>query len=391
MKRRKFLLKGGLATGGLATASSPVVEAALHPFPENEQAKKKAHEKVNFTRDGLDLSIKEYADLLSRIEASDHPEPDLYSRGGVVEELEKRMAGILGKESAVFMPTGTLANHIAIRNLAGEKRRVIVQAESHIYRDSGDCASILSGLNLIAPGRDQVGFSLNRLKEVIRRTSEGRVKTGVGVISIESPVRRKHNRMFDFAQMQEISAFAQENGIKMHLDGARLFNACVHSHKMPAEFAQLFDTVYISLYKNFNAASGAVLAGTRAFTEDLYHHRRMFGGGMPQVWPFAAVALHYLDSFMNDYRKSLAHADQFFDLIVKTGKFGIRKLPEGTNVVELTLKDHSVSQLKKSLALHQIHIPDGDEKTGKVFIKINPSILRRSPEALAEVFNSFTR
>ena len=385
MKRRNFLV-----TGGLATAAVPVTAGALHPFPVEEPQLEKEHEKVNFTYDGLDLSIKEYAELLTRIESSDPMEPDLYSRGGVVEELEKRMAGILGKESAVFMPTGTLANHLAIRQLSGEKRRVIVQAESHIYRDSGDCTSVLSGLNLIALGRNQVDFSLDQVKEVIRRTGEGRVETGVGVISIESPVRRQHNRMFDFSQMQEISEYARANKVKMHLDGARLFNACVHSHKTPSDFSQLFDTVYVSLYKNFNAASGAILAGTHEFTKDLYHHRRMFGGGMPQVWPFAAVALHFLDGFLEAYRKSLTHADLFFDQIMKTGKVQVRKLAKGTNVVELKLKDHSTSQLKKSLALHQIHIPDGDEKTGKVFIKINPSILRRSPEELAEVFNSLT-
>ena len=155
MKRRNFLI-----TGGLATAAVPAMAVNLQAFPV----------KVNFTRDGLDLSISEYSDLLIRIESSEHMEPDLYSRGGVVEELEKRMAGILGKESAVFMPTGTLANHIAIRKLAGEKRRVIVQAESHIYRDSGDCASSLSGLNLIPLGQDQVGFSLGQVKEAIRMT-----------------------------------------------------------------------------------------------------------------------------------------------------------------------------------------------------------------------------
>ena len=381
MKRRNFLV-----TGSLAVAAVPAMAATLLPFPIKEQLEKEG-EKVNFTRDGLDLSISEYADLLTRIESSDHMEPDLYSRGGVVEELEKRMAAILGKESAVFMPTGTLANHLAIRKLAGEKQRVIVQAESHIYRDSGDCASTLSGLKLIALGQDQVDFNLGQVKEAIRRTGEGRVETGVGVISIESPVRRQHNRMFDFAQMQEISGFARENSIKMHLDGARLFNACVHSHKTPSDFAQLFDTVYVSLYKNFNAASGAILAGTRAFTKELYHQRRMFGGGMPQVWPFAAVALHYLDSFMEAYRMSLAHADLFFDQIVKKEKFEIRKLAGGTNVVELNLKDRSPGQLQKSLALHQIHIPEGDEKSGKVFIKINPSILRRSPEELAGLFD----
>ena len=78
--------------------------------------------------------------------------------GGVVEELEQRFAKLLGKETAIFMPTGTLANHIALRTLAGNRRRVLVQSESHIYNDTGDCVETLSGLNMmpLAPGRARI-------------------------------------------------------------------------------------------------------------------------------------------------------------------------------------------------------------------------------------------
>lgn len=192
--------------------------------------------------------------------------------------------------------------------------------------------------------------------------------------------------MFDFAQIEQISGFARDHQIKMHMDGVWLFNACVHSKKSFAEFACLFDTVYVSLYKNFNAASGAILAGTREFTDELYHTRRMFGGGMPQVWPFAAVALHYLNGFLQTYKKSLDHAGLFFDHLRKSKIFEIRELKSGTNVVQLRLKDLSPGQLQKSLELQNIYIPNGDEKTGEIFIKINPSILRKSPEVLAGIF-----
>jgi len=303
-----------------------------------------------------------------------------------VEELEIRMAKILGKERAVFMPTGTMANHLAVRKLAGENKKVIVQAESHLYRDSGDCATTLSNLNLIALGKNKTGFTLNDVKEVVARTKAGRVHTQVGVISIESPVRRQQNRMFDFDEMQAISKFARNNTIKMHLDGARLFNACVHGNKNPEDFASLFDTVYVSLYKNFNAASGAILAGSKEFTKDLYHTRRMFGGGMPQVWPFAAVALNYLDSFIGDYQKSLRQADKFFESLSQNKNIEINKLTAGTNVMEMKLPGINQKAFTEQLAARNIIMPEGDQKSGLIYFKINPSILRQSVDRLSTAF-----
>src|SRR4051794_16451694 len=111
---------------------------------------------VQFRSDGLGLSPAEYARLLAEIAERRGIDVDDYSRGGVVAELEERMAALLGKERAVFLPTGTLANHLAVRLLAqGRGRRVLVQQESHLWNDEGDCATQLSGLTLVplAPGR----------------------------------------------------------------------------------------------------------------------------------------------------------------------------------------------------------------------------------------------
>src|SRR3954454_14685150 len=111
---------------------------------------------VQFRSDGLGLSPAEYARLLAEIAETRGIDVDDYSRGGVVAELEERMAVLLGKERAAFLPTGTLANHLAVRMLAqGRGRRVLVQEESHLWNDEGDCATTLSGLTQVplAPGR----------------------------------------------------------------------------------------------------------------------------------------------------------------------------------------------------------------------------------------------
>src|SRR5271170_515340 len=161
---------------------------------------------VQFRSDGIGLSPAAYGRLLAEIAVTRGIEPDNYSRDGVVAELEERMATLLGKEAAVFLPTGTLANHLAIRLLARTGRRVLVQAESHLYNDEGDCAQLLSGLNLVplAPGRATITCA--EIAAAVAGPPDMRVAAPVGAISLETPVRQAGGEAFDPAQMRAISA-----------------------------------------------------------------------------------------------------------------------------------------------------------------------------------------
>src|SRR4051812_6881391 len=153
--------------------------------------------------DGVTRSPAEYAALLASLTANDQVEADFYSQGGIVEKLEKHLAKILGKEAAVWLPTGTLANQLAIRLLCGgNHRRALLQADSHLYRDCGDCVQTLSGITLIplAPGRP--GFTVEDVEQAAKESQMGRVATPIGAIQIETPVRRHHGQQFDFEQIR---------------------------------------------------------------------------------------------------------------------------------------------------------------------------------------------
>ena len=143
------------------------------------------------------------------------------------------------------------------------RARVLVQEESHIHCDSGDGAQVLSNLNLIPIDSANGTFTQEEVASAIRRADSGRVRTGIGVIAIESPIRRRLGRLFDYEEMRRICAFAKREGIATHLDGARLFMASAYSGIEPAEYASHFDTVYVSMWKYFNATAGAILAGPR--------------------------------------------------------------------------------------------------------------------------------
>jgi threonine aldolase len=289
--------------------------------------------------DGIPHTPEQYSQLLAKLTAGGTITSDSYSRGGVVEQLESRMAEALGKETAVWLPTGTLANHLAVRLLAGAKRRVLVQADSHLYNDCGDCAQTLSGLNLVGLAPGKATFTLDEVRNAVEDSMQGRVATPVGAIQIESPVRRHDGARFDFDEMRKISAWARGKGIGIHLDGARLYLESAYTGHSVKEYAALFDTVYISMYKYFNSGSGAILAGPKALLDGLYHTRRMFGGGLPHVWMFAAVALNFIDGFDARFRRAVETSEAAIARLQSFGNFTLQRVPGGTNIFRLRIAD----------------------------------------------------
>jgi threonine aldolase len=369
MKRRDFLeLGAALAAAGSAHASvdsGAPLRMAASSGPTRAMG-------VDFLHDGRSLTPTAYAQLLMRLADEGRIKPDFYSNGGVVEELERRFAKALGQEAAAFMPTGTLANHLAVRRLSGSSRRVIVPAESHLYRDSGDCAQTLSHLNLIPLGVNQMCYGLDELIDTIQRSDDARVSIPVGALTIETPVRRFDSRAVRYENLAALVDAAHKRGIKAHLDGARIFIQSVHADTAPAAFGQMFDTVYTSLWKCFNAPSGAVLAGSKTVIDGIFHERRMFGGGLPSAWPFAAVALHFADSFLEEYRAALKRARALGASLTSHGA-ELADLEDGTHIVRLTVNPQIDPQrFHEALARREVHIPESKE--GTFYLKINPTL-----------------
>lgn len=380
--RRRVLQLGaagaglGLSVPGLAFAGSPT--NLIAPSIESDERL------VRLSGDGLGLTPAQYARLLTRLLDEQAMTPDSYSLGGVVEQLEEAFARALQKERAIFMPTGTLANHMAVRALAAGSSRVLVQEDSHFYQDEGDCAQTLSNLTLMPLAAGRATFSADEVQRVLDQTKGARVVSRVSAIAIETPVRRKQGERFDPVEVKKIVALARREGIRLHLDGARLFLQAAYTGESPAETARPFDTVYVSLYKYFNAPSGAILAGPKDLIDGMYHGRRMFGGGLSAAWPFAVVALHYLSGFGERYARAVRISEDWIRGLQQHEAFAIDRVPSGTNLFRLRVKGVDPVTFQKRLAANGVMLsaPQRDA----FLVGVNETINRTTASDLAGAF-----
>ncbi|HEX4593558.1 MAG TPA: beta-eliminating lyase-related protein [Bryobacteraceae bacterium] len=360
MRRRTFL-------------STPILAAATRAASASTNAPI-----VQASGDGIHHTPAEYAALLQKLSAT--LEPDDYSLGGAVAKLEQSVAAALGKETAVWLSTGTLANHLAVRLLAGERRRVLVQQECHLFNDCGDCCQTLSGLHLVPLAPGKATFTVADVEREAERGASGRVSVPIGAIQIESPVRRQSGESFDLAEMKRVAQWARERKIGLHLDGARLYLAAAYSGVPVREYAALFDTVYISMYKYFNAASGAILAGPKSLLDNLFHTRRMFGNGLAHVWPFAAVALHFFEGFPERYAQAVATSEKVITALESDSRFEVTRVPNGSNIFFLSVKGGNAEAFRRRAqnAGFQLPAPHNDRFT----VQVNETWARVSPQEI---------
>jgi threonine aldolase len=340
---------------------------------------------VHTAGDGIGITPREYAALLNTLCQARDVRDDSYLLGGEVEEFEKHWAKLLGKESAVFMPSGTLANQLALRALTGSKRRVIVPEMSHVYNDTGDACQTLSGLTLLPLAPGKATFTVADVDAVLTRTAGGRVAADVGALLIESPIRRLSGQMFDWEEAKRVTAFAKSKGIRTHLDGARLFIASAYTGVTPAQYSEPFDTVYVSLWKYFNCGIGAILAGPKSVLDGMFHVRRMFGGNLAAGWNAAVVCRHYMDGFEDRLKSAVKTSETFYAAIAKHPKIGIERIPNGTNLTRVTFKGVSPAEVGKRLAERGIAM-SGPAKPGTITFGVNETWNRLSAADMIAAF-----
>jgi len=388
--RRNFLKLSGFSvlpilTGGINAASrvkSDGNRSNIETFPD-------VKETVWFINDGPMYKPTRYIEKLQEIDAEKKIMRDFYGHGGCIDELTKKFSLITGKESAIFMPSGTMANQLAIHTLSGTNTKVFVQETSHVYRDEADAAQSLFNKRLIPLGKGEPFFTLSELKNAIDYYEKGEVfKSGSGgVVSIENPVRRNDGAFVPIEELRSISEYCKSSGYKLHLDGARIFMASAATGIPVSEYASLFDTVYISLYKYLGAAAGAVLCGNKELVDKMDHQVKIHGGSMFSNWTNAAVALHHLEGLEERLNKVRLKAT---DLIKSFNALNISITPAVKNNTNMFyLKFLQQVDIKKVIAnlkdKHNIVLQSPNQE-GIIRITINDSLLLQENEKIIGSF-----
>jgi threonine aldolase len=219
---------------------------------------------------------------------------DVFHEDPTVNRLEERVAAVLGKEAALYVPSGTMSNQVCIKAHTQPGDELLCEASCHIYNFEAGGPAVLSGVTCRTVEGDHGVLDVSQLEGKVRPLNDHLVRTRL--VCLENTHNRGGGRVFPLEKVRAISAWARRNGLLTHLDGARLWNAVVATGVPAAEWARHFDSVSVCFSKGLGAPIGSALAGPREFVTRARRIRKLFGGGMRQAGVAAAGALYALEN-----------------------------------------------------------------------------------------------
>jgi len=260
---------------------------------------------------------------------------DQFGEDPTVNELQSRIASLLGKEAALWLPSGTMANQVALRALTRPGDDVIVSRESHaVWHETGG-GGANAGVQFTEVGR-RGRFTADEFTEAVK-PRDHMLYPPTTLVQVENTHNRAGGIVVDQAEASRICAAARERRIASFLDGARLWNAAIASGRSPADLAAPFDVAAVALSKGLGAPAGTMLAGPRDVIRDSIRHRRMFGGAMRQVGILAAAGIYGLDHHVDRLAEDHANAKRLGARLATTGRVELDMATVQTNIVIFSL------------------------------------------------------
>lgn len=261
---------------------------------------------------------------------------DVFGDDPTVIELEARVATLFAKEKALFVPSGTMANQVALASLTRPGDEVILERHSHIFNHQVAAAATLSGIQLNPLDGDRGVITAEQIAEHIRPANVHNPVTRV--IAIENTHNRAGGRVFPFDEMRRIKELAEANGLFVHLDGARIANAVVKTGVSFTDYASCSDTVCMCFSKGLGAPVGSITCGSEETIDKARKKRKQFGGGMRQVGVLAAAGLYALDHHITRLETDHRLAQNLARVIESTEGLEL-VFPVETNIVIFRVAD----------------------------------------------------
>jgi len=313
---------------------------------------------------------------------------DVLGDDPTVIELQNKAAKILGKEAALYVPSGTMSNIVATRTHTSPGDEIVTEIHSHVYKYEGGAFAALSGCSVaLVDGKnglmtpEQVSRSIRKAEGSLSHYPNG------SLVCVENTAQGGGGTVYSQDTLDEICKVAREKDCKLHLDGARLFNAVVASSTDPSRMVRNFDSVSICLSKGLGAPVGSVLVGSKKDIAQAHRWRKMFGGGMRQAGMMAAAGTYALENNIERLSEDHRRAKQFAEAVSEMPKFSIKIENVQSNIVFIGVGKGNTEKIIGELAKYGIDILSTDDSTIRaVFhLHITDEDLEKAIEAFAQV------
>ena len=240
---------------------------------------------------------------------------DVFGEDPSINALEAKTAVLFGMEAGLFCPSGTMTNQLAIKTHTQAGDEVICEELSHIYQYEGGGIASNSGASVKLLRGNRGRITADQVLAAIH--PEDVHKPISKLVSLENTCNRGGGACYDFSEIEAIQKVAKSNGLGLHLDGARIFNAIVHKKEDPKQYGKVFDSISICLSKGLGAPVGSVLLGSTPFIKKARRWRKVFGGGMRQAGSLAAAGIYALDNHVERLKEDHAKALEIKTALLK--------------------------------------------------------------------------
>ena len=277
---------------------------------------------------------------------------DVFGEDPSINELETMAAEMFGMESAIFCPSGTMTNQIAIKCHTQPGDEVICDESSHVYQYEGGGIAFNSGASVKLLNGNLGRITAEQIRTVIQPDDSHRAHTSL--VSLENTSNRGGGSCYDFEEIKKIQSLCKEKNLALHLDGARLWNALVAKKETPKQYGEAFDSISICLSKSLGCPVGSLLLGKKDFIKKARRVRKVFGGGMRQAGFIAAAGIYALQNNVERLSEDHVHTRKIADALAAI-EFIKMVLPVETNIIIFELKDGlTATELVGKLKEHNI-------------------------------------
>ncbi|HNA96689.1 MAG TPA: GntG family PLP-dependent aldolase [Chitinophagaceae bacterium] len=281
---------------------------------------------VDFRSDTVTKPGKEMLDTMMRAKVGD----DVFGEDPSINELEHLAATLFGMEAAMFCPSGTMTNQIAIKCHTQPGDEVICEESSHVYQYEGGGIAFNSGASVKLILGDRGRITAAQVQAAIQPDDPHRPHSSL--VSLENTSNRGGGSCYDFEEIKKIQHVCKANELVFHLDGARLWNALVAKKQTPLQYGQVFDSISVCLSKSLGCPVGSLLLGKKELIKKARRVRKVFGGGMRQAGFLAAAGIYALNNNIERLEEDHQHAKQIAASLV-TSKYVNHILPVETNII----------------------------------------------------------